>query len=186
MFLQTEEPDSFVFGKWPSFLIEQRNAVLSRRCSTKQSQNILGEKLPAFERVLWRACRRTAFLRSAEIEEPLDNPDKPVRYKPSNIMNGQRCRGKRLKSLSSSYSTMARGLRPSSIKSAKASKPNNITNVQNWVKIVSCPDNILTLPSLLDFRPAKFGEGPKKRRRHANRHEPNQGTQIEGFECSCP
>lgn len=39
---------------------------------------IAREKVAAFERVLWRACRRTAFLRSAEIEEPLDHPDKPV------------------------------------------------------------------------------------------------------------
>jgi V-type H+-transporting ATPase subunit a len=39
---------------------------------------IAREKVATFERVLWRACRRTAFLRSAEIDEPLDHPDKPV------------------------------------------------------------------------------------------------------------
>lgn len=33
------------------------------------------EKVAAFERVLWRACRRTAFLRSADIDDPLDNPN---------------------------------------------------------------------------------------------------------------
>jgi vacuolar-type H+-ATPase subunit I/STV1 len=33
------------------------------------------EKVNAFERVLWRACRRTAFLRHSEIEEELENPD---------------------------------------------------------------------------------------------------------------
>ena len=28
-----------------------------------------------FERVLWRACRRTAFVRTADIEEVFENPD---------------------------------------------------------------------------------------------------------------
>lgn len=36
---------------------------------------IAREKVSAFERVLWRACRRTAFVRSADIDELLDNPD---------------------------------------------------------------------------------------------------------------
>lgn len=31
---------------------------------------ILRERIPAFERVLWRACRRNVFLRQAEIESP--------------------------------------------------------------------------------------------------------------------
>ncbi|KAI6200552.1 V-type proton ATPase subunit a [Aphelenchoides besseyi] len=41
---------------------------------------IAREKVMAFERVLWRACRRTAFLRSADIEETLTHPDtgKPI------------------------------------------------------------------------------------------------------------
>lgn len=33
------------------------------------------EKVNAFERILWRACRRTAFLRHCELEEVLENPD---------------------------------------------------------------------------------------------------------------
>jgi V-type H+-transporting ATPase subunit a len=33
------------------------------------------DKVNAFERVLWRACRRTAFVRHSEIEEQLENPD---------------------------------------------------------------------------------------------------------------
>uniref|UniRef100_A0A914ECH5 V-type proton ATPase subunit a n=1 Tax=Acrobeloides nanus TaxID=290746 RepID=A0A914ECH5_9BILA len=33
------------------------------------------EKVIAFERILWRACRRNAFVRHSEIEEPLENPD---------------------------------------------------------------------------------------------------------------
>ncbi|VDM37841.1 unnamed protein product [Toxocara canis] len=33
------------------------------------------ERVNAFERILWRACRRTAFVRTAEIEEELIDPD---------------------------------------------------------------------------------------------------------------
>ena len=36
---------------------------------------INNKKVNAFERVLWRVCRRTAFLRNAEIEDDLENPD---------------------------------------------------------------------------------------------------------------
>lgn len=32
------------------------------------------EKLPAFERMLWRACRGNVFLRQAMIESPLEDP----------------------------------------------------------------------------------------------------------------
>ncbi|XP_032294859.1 V-type proton ATPase 116 kDa subunit a 1 isoform X8 [Drosophila virilis] len=35
---------------------------------------ILREKLPAFERMLWRACRGNVFLRQAMIESPLEDP----------------------------------------------------------------------------------------------------------------
>ena len=35
---------------------------------------ICRERLPTFERVLWRACRGNVFLRQAEIEEMLENP----------------------------------------------------------------------------------------------------------------
>lgn len=33
------------------------------------------DRVNAFERVIWRACRRTAFVRTAEISEPLFDPD---------------------------------------------------------------------------------------------------------------
>ena len=33
------------------------------------------ERLPAFERMLWRACRGNVFLRQAEIEDPLEDPN---------------------------------------------------------------------------------------------------------------
>ena len=35
---------------------------------------ILRERLPAFERMLWRACRGNVFLRQAEIEDTLEDP----------------------------------------------------------------------------------------------------------------
>ncbi|XP_048237584.1 V-type proton ATPase 116 kDa subunit a 1-like isoform X2 [Haliotis rufescens] len=35
---------------------------------------ILRERIPAFERMLWRACRGNVFLRQAEIEAPLEDP----------------------------------------------------------------------------------------------------------------
>ncbi|XP_058117624.1 V-type proton ATPase 116 kDa subunit a 1 isoform X7 [Anopheles ziemanni] len=35
---------------------------------------ILRERLPAFERMLWRACRGNVFLRQAMIEDPLEDP----------------------------------------------------------------------------------------------------------------
>jgi V-type H+-transporting ATPase subunit a len=35
---------------------------------------ILRERLPAFERMLWRACRGNVFLRQAVIEAPLEDP----------------------------------------------------------------------------------------------------------------
>ncbi|ODN05833.1 hypothetical protein Ocin01_00844 [Orchesella cincta] len=35
---------------------------------------ILRERIPAFERMLWRACRGNVFLRQAEIDNPLEDP----------------------------------------------------------------------------------------------------------------
>lgn len=35
---------------------------------------IFRERLPAFERMLWRACRGNVFLRQAEIDDPLEDP----------------------------------------------------------------------------------------------------------------
>ena len=36
---------------------------------------ILRGRLPAFEKMLWRACRGNVFLRVAEIEDPLEDPN---------------------------------------------------------------------------------------------------------------
>ena len=35
---------------------------------------IAREKVPTFERILWRACRGNVFLRQTPIEQPLDDP----------------------------------------------------------------------------------------------------------------
>lgn len=35
---------------------------------------IAREKVPAFERILWRACRGNVFLRQSVIEHPLEEP----------------------------------------------------------------------------------------------------------------
>ena len=42
---------------------------------------ILRERIPAFERMLWRACRGNVFLKQAEIDTPLEDPvtvDRPL------------------------------------------------------------------------------------------------------------
>ena len=35
---------------------------------------ILRERVPGFERMLWRACRGNVFLKQAEIDIPLEDP----------------------------------------------------------------------------------------------------------------
>ena len=35
---------------------------------------ILRERIPAFERMLWRACRGNVFLRQSVIDDPLEDP----------------------------------------------------------------------------------------------------------------
>jgi len=40
---------------------------------------ILRERIPAFERMLWRACRGNVFLKQAEIDSPLEDPVTVVR-----------------------------------------------------------------------------------------------------------
>lgn len=32
------------------------------------------ERIPTFERMLWRVCRGNVFLRQADIEDPLEDP----------------------------------------------------------------------------------------------------------------
>uniref|UniRef100_A0A8C7FWS3 V-type proton ATPase subunit a n=1 Tax=Oncorhynchus kisutch TaxID=8019 RepID=A0A8C7FWS3_ONCKI len=51
------EPEIFLFG--PSRFVA---GVISR------------ERIPTFERMLWRVCRGNVFLRQAEIEDPLEDP----------------------------------------------------------------------------------------------------------------
>uniref|UniRef100_A0A7N6C3E9 V-type proton ATPase subunit a n=1 Tax=Anabas testudineus TaxID=64144 RepID=A0A7N6C3E9_ANATE len=44
----------------------------------KQSGVIGRERIPTFERMLWRVCRGNVFLRQAEIEDPLEDPSDQV------------------------------------------------------------------------------------------------------------
>lgn len=37
---------------------------------------IVRERLASFERMLWRVCRGNVFLRQAEIDQPLEDPNK--------------------------------------------------------------------------------------------------------------
>uniref|UniRef100_A0A915N3F5 V-type proton ATPase subunit a n=2 Tax=Meloidogyne incognita group TaxID=654580 RepID=A0A915N3F5_MELJA len=56
---------------------------------------ILTEKVNAFERILWRVCRRTAFVRHIEIEEHLEHPETGEPIKESVFIifyNGERLR----------------------------------------------------------------------------------------------
>ena len=41
---------------------------------------ILRERLPAFERMLWRACRGNVFLRQAEIDAALEDPITVIQF----------------------------------------------------------------------------------------------------------
>lgn len=62
--------------KHQKFLIFPQISQLNRnfsQCSFVAGV-ILRERLPAFERMLWRACRGNVFLRQAMIEAPLEDP----------------------------------------------------------------------------------------------------------------
>lgn len=67
------------------------------------------EKLPAFERMLWRACRGNVFLRQAMIESPLEDPTNvsTVRrdYRSSLIISINLCRAIRCTNRCSSSSS---------------------------------------------------------------------------------
>ena len=49
-------------------------AGLSQTRLTFVAGVIARERMPVFERVLWRACRGNVFLRQAEIMQPLEDP----------------------------------------------------------------------------------------------------------------
>jgi len=56
-----------------SVIVDRFNGILSPSISFVAGV-ILRERLPAFERLLWRACRGNVFLRQADIEKPLEDP----------------------------------------------------------------------------------------------------------------
>uniref|UniRef100_A0A8V5H5K5 V-type proton ATPase subunit a n=1 Tax=Melopsittacus undulatus TaxID=13146 RepID=A0A8V5H5K5_MELUD len=70
----------FILRKTQQFFDE---AGIPFRCRTSSSCCALGrfvagvinrERIPTFERMLWRVCRGNVFLRQAEIENPLEDP----------------------------------------------------------------------------------------------------------------
>ncbi|XP_006801730.1 V-type proton ATPase 116 kDa subunit a1-like [Neolamprologus brichardi] len=54
------------------------NEVCSHMHDTEEQSFVAGvisrERIPTFERMLWRVCRGNVFLRKAEIEDPLEDP----------------------------------------------------------------------------------------------------------------
>ena len=78
---------------------EESDVGIPMRSSKEPMGYIVGvinsEKVNAFERILWRVCRRTAFVRHMEIEEPLDHPETGEEIKESVFIifyNGDRLR----------------------------------------------------------------------------------------------
>lgn len=57
-------------------LLSQRSLLISKMLlfSRFVAGVILRERIPAFERMLWRACRGNVFLKQAEIDTPLEDP----------------------------------------------------------------------------------------------------------------
>lgn len=58
----------------PSKTIRVPYNVIFQKSNSFVAGVILRERIPAFERMLWRACRGNVFLRQAEIETPLEDP----------------------------------------------------------------------------------------------------------------
>ncbi|GMT26221.1 hypothetical protein PFISCL1PPCAC_17518, partial [Pristionchus fissidentatus] len=60
-------------------LEEQEEMGGGRQAEKAPIQYVVGvirrERIPTFERVLWRACHHTAYVRSADIEEQLEDPE---------------------------------------------------------------------------------------------------------------
>lgn len=63
--------DNIFFLRFSTHLI---HAPYQFNASSFVAGVILRERLPAFERMLWRACRGNVFLRQAMIEDALEDP----------------------------------------------------------------------------------------------------------------
>lgn len=58
---------------WFLKLSQQRSYSCFMRC--RFVAGVIGrERIPTFERMLWRVCRGNVFLRQADIEDPLEDP----------------------------------------------------------------------------------------------------------------
>ncbi|GMS97522.1 hypothetical protein PENTCL1PPCAC_19697, partial [Pristionchus entomophagus] len=59
--------------------LEEQEESTGRQAEKAPIQYVVGvirrERIPAFERVLWRACHHTAYVRAADIEEQLEDPE---------------------------------------------------------------------------------------------------------------
>ena len=91
-----------------------QNSILFKFLSFRSFRFVAGviqrERLPAFERLLWRACRGNVFLRQAEITEPLSDTVTVSWFIPERQMtffNFYCLRATTCKRLSSSYSSKA-------------------------------------------------------------------------------
>uniref|UniRef100_A0A0N5ABB5 V-type proton ATPase subunit a n=1 Tax=Syphacia muris TaxID=451379 RepID=A0A0N5ABB5_9BILA len=102
-----EKADQFLQGGISDLALEEIESVAedegmypgrtSKEPMTFLSGIITRERVNAFERVIWRACRRTAFVRTAEIAEPLFDPDSGENvYKSVFIIF---CKGEKLKNI---------------------------------------------------------------------------------------
>lgn len=75
-----------VLERTSNFFSEQEGALTAETFSAEEGQNAnrgrLGfvagvlqrERIPGFERMLWRISRGNVFLRQAELDEPLEDP----------------------------------------------------------------------------------------------------------------
>jgi len=73
-----EESEHNILDDAQQALADDDNQLLTERHVAMQlgfvAGVILRERIPAFERMLWRACRGNVFLKQAEIETPLEDP----------------------------------------------------------------------------------------------------------------
>uniref|UniRef100_A0A8C5DBC5 V-type proton ATPase subunit a n=1 Tax=Gouania willdenowi TaxID=441366 RepID=A0A8C5DBC5_GOUWI len=74
-FLELTELKHILRRTQHNFLLVQSSFVFCFRLTSGLITKIIGrERIPTFERMLWRVCRGNVFLRQAEIEDPLEDP----------------------------------------------------------------------------------------------------------------
>uniref|UniRef100_A0A672LD01 V-type proton ATPase subunit a n=1 Tax=Sinocyclocheilus grahami TaxID=75366 RepID=A0A672LD01_SINGR len=64
-----------VFSLFRCLLLEDADILLTVDAGCRFVAGVIGrERIPTFERMLWRVCRGNVFLRQADIEDPLEDP----------------------------------------------------------------------------------------------------------------